>query len=127
VPMSEPMVHIFEAVSAGRTDGFLFRGRFNNAIATSTVASALARIGVTGTRHGWRSVAKDVMSDILDIDNETSEFVLGHVKKGVEAAYRRQTAFAKRRVAMGRYALWLAGEEAETNVVPFVAGKEATG
>jgi hypothetical protein len=50
------------------------------------------------------------MADKLDIDGETAEFVLAHLKKGVEAAYRRGTALARCRIAMRRYAELLAAE-----------------
>jgi hypothetical protein len=61
------------------------------------------------------------MADVLDIDNETSEFCLGHVKTGLEAAYRRGTAFDRRKVAMQRLADWLNGVEQASNVVPLRA------
>jgi hypothetical protein len=53
------------------------------------------------------------------VDDETASFVLAHVKKGVEGAYRRETAVARRWVAMERYAEFLEGREPETNVVAF--------
>jgi integrase len=113
VPMSSAMVRVYEAVAATRSSDFMFPGRFGDApIASSAVEPALARIGITGlTLHGWRAVAKDAMCDILDIDQETSEFVLAHVKSGLEAAYRRSTALDKRKTAMSRYSDWLAGVE----------------
>jgi hypothetical protein len=61
------------------------------------------------------------MADVLDVDRETCEFVLAHIAKGVEGAYRRETALAKRAVAMERYSSWLAGETAATNVIPLKA------
>jgi integrase len=121
VPMSEAMVKLYQELVATRSSDFLFPGRFGTPLASSAIAPALARIGITGiTLHGWRSVAKDAMSEKLDIDHETSEFVLGHVKSGLEAAYRRGTALEKRRIAMQRYADFLTGIEPESNVVRFV-------
>jgi hypothetical protein len=83
----------------------------------------LVAIGITGiTLHGWRSVARDALADELDVDRETCEFVLAHIAKGTEGAYRRETAIAKRRVAMERYSSWLKGETATTtNVLQFPA------
>jgi integrase len=122
VPLSEAAIRCFERVAGSRSCGYLFPGRFGDAPFGSTALSlALRRIGVTGlTNHGWRSVAKDAMAEKLDIDNETSEFALGHVKTGLEAAYRRGSSIEKRRVAMEKYSLWLAGIGPATNVVPFV-------
>ena len=101
-----------------RQNDCVFPGRFGSP-RSSTIAPALKRIGVGYTLHGWRSVARDAMADILDVDRETCEFVLAHIAKGVEGAYRRETALAKRRVAMERYSSWLAGETATTNVIQF--------
>ena len=59
------------------------------------------------------------MAEKLDVDHETAEFVLAHVAKGVVGAYRRETAIAKRRVAMERYWAWLAGQKGDKNVLQF--------
>jgi hypothetical protein len=49
------------------------------------------------------------MAEELGIDDETAEFVLGHVKCGLKDAYRRGTSLAKRATAMQAWADWLAG------------------
>jgi integrase len=122
VPLSSGAMAVLAKQEAIRQNGFLFPGRFGSPRGSATIAPALKRIGITGiTLHGWRSVARDALADVLDVDRETCEFVLAHVAKGVEGAYRRETALAKRRVAMERYASWLAGETAATNVVKFPA------
>jgi integrase len=120
VPLSDAALRVIAQQAAVRSsDKYIFPGRFNTPIATSTAGPALTKIGVGFTRHGWRSVCRDAMADRLDIDGETAEFVLGHVKGGVEGAYRHETALAKRRVAMERYADWLNGVEPASNVIPF--------
>jgi hypothetical protein len=81
----------------------------------------MRRIGATATNHGWRSIARDALAEELDVDFETAEFVLGHVKQGVEGAYRRGTSFQRRRVAMQKYADWLCGREVEATVTLRVA------
>ena len=109
---------VLEKQHALRQNDYVFPGRFGtpgrqlSPPLSSASASAY-------TLHGWRSVARDALADVLDVDRETCEFVLAHVAKGVEGAYRRETALAKRRVAMERYSSWLAGETAATNVVQF--------
>jgi integrase len=118
VPMSAAMSRVYEAASATRCSDYMFPGRFNSPLASSTIGPALDKIGVGYTRHGWRSTARDAMADRLDIDRETAEFVLAHVVGGVEGAYRRETAIVKRRVAMQKWADWLAGKEADSNVIP---------
>jgi hypothetical protein len=44
------------------------------------------------------------MAEELGIDDETCEFVLAHVKRGLEGAYRRGTSLAKRATAMQAWA-----------------------
>ena len=120
VPLSTGALAVLEKQHALRQNDYVFPGRYGSPRFASTIAPALKRIGITGiTLHGWRSVARDALADMLDVDRETCEFVLAHVAKGVEGAYRRETALAKRRVAMERYASWLAGETLATNVVKF--------
>jgi integrase len=120
VPLSKAASEVIEAQRQVRCSDFIFPGRFGSPVASSTIAPAMRRIGIGPdvTNHGWRSVCRDAMADRLDIDHETAEFVLAHVKGGVEGAYRRETAIAKRRVAMERYADWLCGREPASNVVP---------
>jgi integrase len=120
VPLSDAALRVIEVQSALRSsERYIFPGRFNTPIATSTVGPALAKIGVGYTRHGWRSLVRDALADRLDVDGETCEFVLGHVKGGVEGAYGRQTGFLKRKVAMQKLADWLSGVDAGSNVVSF--------
>ena len=119
IPLSAGALRVLEKQRAIRQNDWIFAGRYGSPRASSNIAPALKRIGVGYTLHGWRSVARDAMADVLDVDRETCEFVLAHVTRGVEGAYRRETALAKRRVAMERYSQWLAGETAATNVVQF--------
>jgi hypothetical protein len=50
--------------------------------------------------HGMRSAMRDWMGDVGNIERDVAEACLAHVVGGVEGAYRRSTAFEKRRVAM---------------------------
>jgi integrase len=111
VPLSSAAIACLERAGLYRSPeatDLIFRGRFG-AMATSTPRIALRVIGVEFTRHGWRSVCRDAMSDELGVDDETAEFVLGHIKRGLEGAYRRGTALAKRAIAMQAYAGFLGG------------------
>jgi integrase len=116
VPLSTGALDVLKKQEAIKQNGFVFPGRYGSPWGSSSIAKALAKIGVFHTLHGWRSTARDAMADVLDVDRETAEMVLAHVTKGVEGAYRRATALDKRRVAMSRYAAWLVGV-ASTDVV----------
>jgi integrase len=118
VPLSTGALDVLHRQAALRQNEWVFPGRYGSPWGSSSLAKALAKIGIKYTLHGWRSVARDTMADVLDVDRETAEMVLAHVTKGVEGAYRRATALDKRRVAMERYGAWLAGA---SNVVPLHA------
>lgn len=119
VPLSTGALDVLHKMAAIRQNEWIFPGRYGSPWGSSSVAKALAKVGVGYTLHGWRSVARDAMAEKLDVDRETAEFVLAHVTKGVEGAYRRETGLAKRAVAMERYSQWLGGETATTNVIKF--------
>ena len=121
VPLSTGGLAVLAKQQAIRQNDWVFPGRFGSPRASASIALALKRIDIGYTLHGWRSVCRDAMADELDVDRETCEFVLAHIAKGVEGAYRRETALAKRRIAMERYSSWLAGETAATNVLKFTA------
>jgi integrase len=109
VPLSSAAVACLERMPAGgdrQAAALIFPGRFG-ALPTRTPARSLHRIGIGFTLHGWRSTCRDIMAEELEIDDETAEFVLAHVKRGLEGAYRRGTSIAKRTVAMQAYADWL--------------------
>jgi hypothetical protein len=50
---------------------------------------------------------RDVMAEELGVEDETAEFCLAHVKRGLEKAYRRGTSVTKRTIAMQAWADWL--------------------
>jgi integrase len=59
--------------------------------------------------HGFRSAFSDWAGDCTDASEETIEFCLAHVKRGVAGRYRRKTAIEKRRVLMRQWASNCAG------------------
>jgi integrase len=127
VPLSDAAAAIVVAQRQLYSGPVIFPGRFGAPFRSTSAWGALKRLGIGGpaTLHGFRSLAADTMADRLDIDRETREFVLAHVPGGVEAAYRRETAVEKRRVAMQKYADFLAGKTPDTNVVAFAAKSRA--
>jgi integrase len=123
VPLSDAAIEIIEAQLAGRCSDVVFPGRFGSALATSTCAPALHRLGITNTTlHGFRSSFRDWASEIGGIDDNVAELSLNHkVGNAVQQAYFRTTLFDKRKVAMLAWADWLAGREPASNVVSFPA------
>ena len=93
----------------GAPSDLIFPSSAGTPLATATTGRILARLGISGTTHGWRSVCRDVMVDELDVSDEMAEFVLGHVRGGLIGAYRRGTALARRVIAMEAWATWLGG------------------
>jgi hypothetical protein len=121
VPLSDAAMEIIEAQSQRRCSDVVFPGRFGSALATSTCAPALRRIGITNTTlHGFRSSFRDWASELGGIDDNVAELSLNHkVGNAVQQAYLRTTLFDKRKVAMAAYADWLARREPASNVVSF--------
>jgi len=65
--------------------------------------------------HGFRSCFFHWSGDCTDASEETREFALAHVKRGVAGRYRRKRAIEKRRVLMQQWATYSAGG----NIIPF--------
>jgi integrase len=128
IPLSEAALRVIEGQATTRiSETWVFAGRFNRPMSSSTIGSALARIGITSTvPHGFRSSWSDWCSEIgfrstrvegegekvIGPDaTEIREFQLGHlVGNAATQAYRRGRSFDARRVALNRYADWLAGK-----------------
>ena len=71
------------------------------ALRTAVDRNTLERV----TIHGFRSTFRDWAGDMADAPREVAEAALSHsVGTKVERAYRRGTAFAKRRVLMDEWA-----------------------
>jgi integrase len=123
IPLSGRARAILQIQMTRRTGDTVFPNASGSPFERTSVVRALRRIGVGYTIHGWRSVFRDCAADELGADDTIAEFALAHIKGGVEGAYRRQTALAKRALLMQAWAGWLAGEPVLTgdNVVPLRA------
>jgi hypothetical protein len=64
-----------------------------------------------------RSCFSDWAGDCTDVSEETREFCLAHVKRGVAGAYRHKTAVEKRRVLLEQWADYC-GTTEPTNIIP---------
>jgi integrase len=128
VPLSSAAMEVIKAQAEKSTGDWVFPGRFGGPLASSTIAPALKRVGVTNsTLHGFRSSFRDWAAE-NGIDDNVAELSLAHkIGNSVQQAYYRTTLFEKRRAATQAYCDWLAGKEPVSNVVSFVAAKEVTG
>src|SRR5262249_49480057 len=62
------------------------------------------------TTHGMRSTFRDWAGDCTEFPRDLIEAALAHTLGGVEAAYRRSSALAKRRELMEAWADYCGGE-----------------
>jgi integrase len=109
------------------SSAFIFPGRY----AMSQPLSAAAflqfvkrEMGMTVTLHGFRSSFRDWAGDETSFPREVCEAALGHTVTGVEGAYRRSDALAKRRLLMDAWAAYCdspspGDENAADNVLSF--------
>jgi integrase len=112
IPLSSAALAIIKAQAERRCSDFVFGGRWGGALASSSIAPALKRLGIANTSlHGFRSSFRDWASEIGDVPREVAEFQLGHkFGSAVEQSYRRMSAIEARRQAVEKYARWLSGE-----------------
>jgi integrase len=119
VPLSDAAVAILEAIRGDEIpdwNALVFKGRFGTRLAEGGLRCVCRRIDPTITVHGFRSTFSDWAGDETDASEETREFCLAHVKKGVAAAYRHKKSVAKRRALMQQWADFCNGV-ASDNVV----------
>ena len=118
VPLTSSAAAIIETQRAMRCSSVIFAGRFGGPLASSTIAPALVRLGITSTSlHGFRSSFRDWAAE-NGVDDNVAEFSLNHkVGNSVTQAYFRSTLFDKRKVVMAAYAAFLEGREAASNVI----------
>jgi integrase len=116
VPLSPRCVAILRQMSKARVSGYVFPGeRADRPIAGNTLRVILSRLGVEATVHGFRSSFRDWCGDRAVL-REIAELALAHgIENKTEAAYRRGTAFEKRRDLMDQWARYCS--EPKGNVV----------
>jgi integrase len=109
VPLSAAVLAVLheQAAVTGQV-GFVFPSPFRSVspkegtrFDPGAMIELMRRMGERETvPHGMRSTMRDWMGDVGNIERDVAEACLAHVVGGVEGAYRRSTAFEKRRVAM---------------------------
>jgi len=122
-PLCDPAVAILNAIKGDAEPdpaAHIFQGRWGGELGESTLRRVLERVCETmkievPTPHGFRSSLRDFAGDMTSHPREVAEAALAHSVSGVEGAYRRGDALAKRRQLMQEWADYLSG----SNVLPF--------
>ena len=94
---------------------YVFAGQIGRPLAKTGMRHLLWKLtgDPTFTVHGFRGTFTNWSGDETSVDEETREFALAHVKRGVAGHYRSTTAIAKRRVLLQAWA-----DYCSTGIVP---------
>jgi integrase len=109
VPLSDRAVIILRDMQKLRSSSYVFPGFWQDrALNDATLRAVLRKLGAADASvHGFRSSFRDWAGDVSSAAHETIEAALAHsIKNKSEAAYRRGTAFEKRRVLMQAWATY---------------------
>ena len=106
VPLSNDTMALLKHLYSYSPSKFIFPG--NNAskpMSDATMRKRLHEMGYTDlTVHGFRSTFRDWTGDKTDTDDDIAEHALAHKVGGtVKRAYRRGSAFQKRRILMNKW------------------------
>jgi integrase len=125
VPLSDRALAIVAEMSEIRSSAYVFPGQSEGKPLSNMAFLMLLkkRMKLAITAHGFRSSFRDWCGDETNFPREVAEAALGHVIGGVEAAYRRSDALAKRRLLMTAWAAYCEPkpEGDATNVLTFEA------
>jgi integrase len=108
VPLSEPAIHLLEALPTEEGNDFVFiGGRHGNGLSNMAMLELMRDLRPDYVPHGFRSTFKDWCAETTNYPNLVSEMALAHkISNETEAAYRRGDLLDKRRRLMrdwGRY------------------------
>ena len=126
VPLSARALAIISEMGEIRSSDYLFPGQSDGRPLSNMAFLMLLkkRMKLAITAHGFRSSFRDWCGDETSFAREVAEAALGHVVGGVEAAYRRSDALAKRRLLMDAWAAYCAPPEGgSSNVMRFRRGR----
>jgi integrase len=121
VPLSEPAVAILEAMRGVSSSPLIFPGaRKYQPMSGKAFERLLKRMGRNVTTHGFRSSLRDWVGDETEFPREVAEAVLAHaVGDATERAYRRGSAFEKRRTLMESWSAYVTGAAPGGNIIEF--------
>lgn len=112
VPLTDEMLAIIEPLKAMKSD-YVFEGqKRHQPLSSHAMLMLLRRMGVEGvTVHGFRSTFRDWASEVANAPREVAEMSLAHkVGNDVERAYARSDLLERRRLLMGRWSGYVAGD-----------------
>jgi integrase len=122
VPLSDAAMAVLETIKGdGEPDpkALVFTGRWGGRLALTGLWRLCERIHPGIAIHGFRSTFSDWVGDETSASEETREFCLAHIKRGVAGAYRHKTAVEKRRVLLQQWADYCNGvKPAPAKVIP---------
>ena len=110
VPLSDRAVDILKAMKQRATGKLVFGGGVEGRPISDTAMTKALRAAAgdeTVTLHGLRSSFRDWAGDCTHHPRDVCEAALAHIIQGVEAAYRRSDALAKRKGLMDDWAAYL--------------------
>ena len=85
--------------------GLVFPSPTGRVLSDSTLSKLLGELGIGAVPHGFRSSFRDWAAERIDVPREVCELALAHVNSDrVEAAYRRNDLFERRRGLMADWA-----------------------
>ena len=118
VPLSDAAMSVLLALKSDQNPApqdYVFTGRVGLPLAETGMRHLLWKVtgDPTFTVHGFRGTFTNWAGDETSTDEETREFCLAHVKRGVAGHYRSTTAIAKRRVLLQAWA-----DYCSTGIVP---------
>jgi integrase len=119
VPLARRAIELLEELAENRHNDWIFPGRLRNAPIGENAMFHLMPHGMTV--HGFRSSFRDFAGNETNAAHEVCEQALAHTIGGVEAAYRRGDALAKRAALMEAWARHCVPTGADANVVPLRA------
>jgi integrase len=106
VPLSDAAVSILKNLNRGDPQDYVFAGRVGLPLAETGMRHLVWKLtgDPTFTVHGFRGTFTNWAGDETSTDEETREFSLAHVKRGVAGHYRSTTAISKRRILLQAWA-----------------------
>lgn len=118
VPLSSRALAILKALHEKRLSEFVFPGQApRKPISNMAMTMVMRRLKVgTYTVHGFRSAFRDWCGDATSFPRDIAEMALAHTVQGVEAAYRRGSALAKRKKLMDAWASYCLTEKGEATI-----------
>jgi integrase len=118
VPLSDAAMSILQAIGGDQNpepQDYVFAGWAGLPLAETGMRHLVWKLtnDRTFTVHGFRGTFTNWAGDETNADEETREFCLAHVKRGVAGHYRSTTAIMKRRVLLQAWAIYCS-----TGIIP---------